>query len=89
MGVKNLAAICEKLVRYGRDINTPIAIVQWGTTAKQQTVTGTLETIMDKSSAVKNPTIIIVGEVVRLREKLHWFAQESDEKAIAVLSNFA
>ncbi|WP_174616525.1 uroporphyrinogen-III C-methyltransferase [Virgibacillus ihumii] len=79
MGVKNLPYICNRLIGYGRKKETPIALVHWGTTEKQQTVTGTLENIVERSAAVKNPSIIIVGEVVRLREKINWF----EEKAIA------
>ncbi|MFZ3577474.1 uroporphyrinogen-III C-methyltransferase [Virgibacillus sp. DJP39] len=75
MGVKNLPDICEQLIRHGRNPSTPIALVHWGTTESQQTVTGTLETIIEKASKMKNPSMIIIGEVVTLREKLQWFEQ--------------
>ncbi|SFD89872.1 uroporphyrinogen-III C-methyltransferase [Lentibacillus persicus] len=81
MGVKNLPDICAKLIRYGRANETPIALVNWGTTEDQKTVTGTLKTIVEKAAEVKNPSMIIVGEVVRLREKLQWFEEKAmDEK---------
>lgn len=77
MGVKKLPDICERLVRHGRDLDTPIALVQWGTTDQQQTVTGTLDTIIDKAEHVKNPSMIVVGEVVKLRDSLQWFESMS------------
>ncbi|ASK64329.1 uroporphyrinogen-III C-methyltransferase [Virgibacillus phasianinus] len=82
MGVKNLPDICGRLISHGRDPNTPIALVHWGTTASQQTVTGTLETIVEKSSKLKNPSMIIIGEVVQLRDKLQWFEQIQVEETM-------
>ncbi|OYD08412.1 uroporphyrinogen-III C-methyltransferase [Paludifilum halophilum] len=75
MGVKNLPHIREKLIRCGKDPYTPVALVQWGTTGDQTTVTGTLDDIVDRMERVpvRNPTMIIVGEVVRLRDQLRWF----------------
>ena len=75
MGVKNLHQIVHQLVLNGKSSKTPVALVQWGTTARQRTVTGTLETIVDRVSEAKlsSPAIIVVGEVVTLREKLKWF----------------
>ncbi|HEU5140694.1 MAG TPA: uroporphyrinogen-III C-methyltransferase [Bacillales bacterium] len=75
MGVSNLPRICGELIRYGRPGNTPVALVQWGTTEEQRTVTGTLTDIAEKAKQqeIQNPTMIIVGEVVRLRENIRWF----------------
>jgi uroporphyrinogen III methyltransferase/synthase len=75
MGVKNLPYIVDKLVSNGRDPKTPVALVRWGTTPKHQTWTGTLETIVEiaKNENVKPPSLIVVGEVVALRDKLQWF----------------
>jgi uroporphyrinogen III methyltransferase/synthase len=75
MGVKNLPSITEKLIAAGRDPKTPVALVRWGTTPQQATVTGTLETIVAdvKTAGLKPPSIIIVGEVIELRENLNWF----------------
>ncbi|WP_261129017.1 uroporphyrinogen-III C-methyltransferase [Bacillus sp. Marseille-Q3570] len=75
MGVKNLPYICAQLTKHGRPSETPVALVHWGTIGEQQTVTGTLETIVDvvEQNEIKNPSMIIVGEVVRLRDKLNWF----------------
>ncbi|MCG6892736.1 MAG: uroporphyrinogen-III C-methyltransferase [Desulfobacteraceae bacterium] len=75
MGVKNLPRIVERLLEEGRPPETPVAAVRWGTTAAQQTVTGDLRTIAGavKAAGLKAPAIIVVGEVVHLREKLRWF----------------
>src|SRR5690606_10814032 len=74
MGLVSLALICEELIKHGRNKNTPIALVQQGTTPQQKVYTGTLETlpaIVEKND-VKAPTLIIVGEVVALHDKLSW-----------------
>jgi len=75
MGVKNLPHIVENLVANGRDPETPVALIRWGTTPRQETLTGTLSNIVDmvKKRRFKAPAITIVGDVVSLREKLHWF----------------
>ena len=75
MGVKNLENIVKNLVEHGKPLDTPVALVRWGTTAKQQTVTGTLETIVEQVSRakLKSPAIIIIGHVVSLRNELAWF----------------
>ncbi len=75
MGAKNLPKIAEKLMAAGRDPKTPVALIRWGTTPKQTTVVGTLETIAAKAQAANlaPPVAIVVGEVVRLRETLNWF----------------
>jgi uroporphyrinogen III methyltransferase/synthase len=78
MGRGNLAAIVDSLVEAGRDKNTPAAAVQWGTTGLQRTVTGNLSNIVDRCSkeGIEPPAIIIVGDVVTLREKLSWFERK-------------
>ncbi|MBI5869927.1 MAG: uroporphyrinogen-III C-methyltransferase [Actinobacteria bacterium] len=75
MGVKNLPYIVEELTKNGRDPQTPVALIRWGTTPRQETVTGTLADIVQlvEERGFKAPAITIVGEVVALREKLHWF----------------
>ncbi len=84
MGVGNLPYIQEQLLKYGRPEKTPVALVHMGTFDSQQTVTGTLETIVDVAAKqrVKNPSIIIVGEVVSLREKIKWFEHKLDEEKL-------
>ncbi len=75
MGVKNLPKITKELLAGGRDPKTPVALVRWGTTPKQMTVVGTLDTIAEKAAQaqIKPPVAIVVGEVVRLKESLNWF----------------
>ncbi|KXS32814.1 MAG: Siroheme synthase [Candidatus Gallionella acididurans] len=75
MGLHGLATLCGELVAHGLPGNTPAAIVQQGTTQNQRVVTGTLETLPEIALAEKlhAPTLIIVGGVVTLREKLAWF----------------
>jgi uroporphyrinogen III methyltransferase/synthase len=75
MGMKNLQYIVDNLVTHGRDPKTPIALIQWGTRTDQKVVTGTLKDIVSraKEAQVGPPAIIVVGEVVKLREKLNWY----------------
>ena len=75
MGVRNLSLIVEKLVKYGRNENTPVAVIKNGTRPQQETVSGNLGNIIEKVSqkGITAPAVIIVGEVVSLREKLRWF----------------
>jgi uroporphyrinogen III methyltransferase/synthase len=75
MGVKNLPNIIHRLAENGMNTDTPAALVRWGTTVRQQAVTGTLSTIIEnvKAAGLKAPCIIVVGEVVSLREKMKWF----------------
>jgi uroporphyrinogen III methyltransferase/synthase len=75
MGMKNLPAIVAHLTASGRPATTPVALIRWGTRAEQRTVIGTLADIVRKAdeARLEPPTVIVVGEVVRLREKLNWF----------------
>ncbi|NPE31578.1 uroporphyrinogen-III C-methyltransferase [Methanococcoides sp. SA1] len=75
MGVKNLPVIVEKLKSAGRAGDTPAALVRWGTRSNQETVTGTLNTIVAEveKARLKPPALIIVGDVVKLRSQLRWF----------------
>lgn len=75
MGIKNLPEITSKLIENGRDASTPVALVRWGTTPRQEVLTGTLADIAQKAADVgfKAPAITVVGEVVKLREQLKWF----------------
>lgn len=76
MGIGNLSMIREQLIAHGRDANTPVAIIAWGTTERQAVATGTLATIEDKLAEhpeIANPAIILVGDVVQMRDKINWF----------------
>ncbi len=74
MGVSNLALIVKKLVEHGRSPDTPAALIRWGTSPEQETLTGTLSNIVDKAGAAnfKPPAVVVVGEVASLREQLQW-----------------
>jgi uroporphyrin-III C-methyltransferase len=77
MGLKNLPHIASALVAHGRQPETPAAVIQWGTTEHQVTVIGTLADISERvrKAALEPPALVVVGEVVRLAEALHWFAE--------------
>ncbi len=75
MGVKQLAAVARALVQGGRGSGTPVAVVGRATWSDQEVVTGTLADIADRleGAGLQAPAVAIVGDVVRLREKLSWF----------------
>jgi uroporphyrinogen III methyltransferase/synthase len=78
MGVAKLGYIRDQLVHYGKPLSTPVALIRWGTRVEQKTLMGTLETIVDQvqKADFKPPAVIIVGEVVMLREKLAWYEKK-------------
>lgn len=75
MGRAALPEITAQLMAHGKAAGTPCAIVQWGTTPKQRTVTGTLNTLENiaEASGIGSPCLIVVGPVVALRDKLSFF----------------
>ncbi len=75
MGLVGLKEICEKLIAHGVSASMPVAVVQQGTTQKQKVVAATLADLADKvlAAEMKPPCLTIIGEVVKLREKLNWF----------------
>lgn len=73
MGVQNLPVIVDALLQSGRSADTPVALIQQGTLPSQKVVTGTLADILQQSHSIQPPAIMVVGEVVHLREKLAWF----------------
>ena len=75
MGLLCLPILCAKLIEYGQSPDLPAAVVQQGTAPTQRVVTGTLATLPDlaERAALHGPTLIIIGDVVRLRERLNWF----------------
>jgi uroporphyrinogen III methyltransferase/synthase len=75
MGMKNLPEIVAKLIEHGRSPDTPVAVIKEGTTPEQETVVGRLGDIVAKAEEhhLAPPVVIVVGEVVTLREKLRWF----------------
>ena len=78
MGLHNLPAIVAKLIAHGRSPETPAAVIRRGTTYEQETVIGTLADIVEKSASLKAPTLIVVGEVVELRNQLNWFSPDTE-----------
>ena len=75
MGMGNLPEIVAKLLAHGRPADTPVAVIKDGTRAEQKTVVGSLTDIVArvKKHRLSSPAVIVVGEVVKLREKLGWF----------------
>ncbi len=73
MGLHRLKKITSKLIEIGKPKNHPIAVISRGTTPEEKTVVGTLEDIYEKAKNLPTPALIIVGEVVKLREELSWF----------------
>lgn len=76
MGLHGVKTICEKLIANGLPVSTPAALIQQGTTRHHRTLIGNLQTLPEivESNQVKAPTLIVVGEVVKLHEKLDWFS---------------
>jgi uroporphyrin-III C-methyltransferase len=73
MGAKNLPEIVDRLVAHGRSPETPVALIRWGTTNDQETVVGTLADVKQRAPLLNPPVVIVIGEVVRLRDQLRWF----------------
>ncbi len=75
MGVERIRQIAEQLVANGMAADTPVGMVRWGTTGRQQSIEGTLATIADVVAEKKfaAPAVTIIGGVVKLRKKLNWF----------------
>ena len=78
MGVSHLREIAEDLISSGRSADTPVAVIRWGTYEAQQTVTGTLMNIANlvERERLRPPAVIVIGEVVRLRDELEWFGKD-------------
>lgn len=75
MGFSNLKSIVKRLSALGKPQNTAVAVIQWGTTTKHRSVTGTLSTIVARviKARLAAPSVIVIGEVARLSSKLSWF----------------
>jgi uroporphyrin-III C-methyltransferase len=94
MGVAHLGEIADDLMGKGRAPETPVAVIRWGTYDGQQTLCGTLRTIAREAerACLRAPAVIIVGEVVRLRERLSWFErglQSSGDAQLETVSQLA
>lgn len=78
MGMAQLQTIVERLMNHGMEKNTPVALVQWATTADQRSVSGTLETIVAVAAEEKigSPVLIVVGKVVELKDRLNFLERK-------------
>lgn len=85
MGVARIGEISAELIRHGRNRQEPAAIIRWGTYGRQEVWTSTLGELAEtaRREGVSSPSIIIIGEVVRLREELAWFTPEMVERLAA------
>ncbi len=79
MGLAGLPHICESLIERGRSPDLPAALIQQGTTRHQRVFTGTLATLPDiiNQEEIKPPTLIVIGSVISLHDKLAWFNANS------------
>jgi len=77
MGIKNLPSISANLIRHGRDPQTPVAVVRWASTPEQRSVVGTLANITEvvREAQITPPALVVVGEVVSLRDTINWYEQ--------------
>jgi len=73
MGMRNLETIASNLIQRGKPADTPAAVIQWGATPRQRSVTATLATIAEQAQALEPPAIVVIGDVVKLHEQLAWF----------------
>lgn len=83
MAVTNLAYIAGRLTAAGRPATTPVALIRWGTTPRQQVATGTLADIVERveQAGLRPPAVIVVGDVVSLRNRFRWF-DRPDERPL-------
>ena len=79
MSVRRLGDNLKKLIDHGRDAQTPAALVEWGTLPRQRVVVGTLTNLAERATAanIAPPALLVVGEVVKLREKLAWLEKRA------------
>lgn len=75
MGMKNIEFITKNLIKYGKNAASPAAVIMDGTTSDQKTVTGNISNIVKKvwQSDIKNPSILVIGDVVNLKNELDWY----------------
>ncbi len=85
MGLEGLSIICQQLIAHGMAADTPAALVEQGTTVRQRVFIGNLKTLPNivKAAHAHAPTLVIVGDVVKLHEKLAWFQPVSERQAAA------
>lgn len=81
MSVGNIEHITASLIANGKAAQTPVAVIERGTTVEQRTITGTLETIAQQiqTQHIVNPSMIVIGEVVALRQQIAWFTEKEHQ----------
>lgn len=91
MSIGNIAHITKSLIQYGKNESTPVAVIEWGTTEKQRTITGILATIAEdiQQHRISNPALILVGDVVRVREQIAWFQEKEHEVSVDIIQNLS
>jgi uroporphyrinogen III methyltransferase / synthase len=75
MGIERLGTIVSGLLQNGADSHLPVALIRWGTTGRQETVTGELGSIVAAADGFQPPAVAVFGSVVELRDALNWFEQ--------------
>lgn len=85
MGVAKIEEISSQLLKHGKQLSTPVAVIRWGTYQEQEVYVSDLKNVtkLVAQRQIKAPALIVVGEVVRLREKLNWFASSMRESIAA------
>jgi uroporphyrin-III C-methyltransferase/precorrin-2 dehydrogenase/sirohydrochlorin ferrochelatase len=88
MGLHGAPTLCKELVAHGLPASTPVALVEQGTTPQQRVFTATLDTLLDviANQDIKPPTLIIVGDVVTLHDKLKWVEEHHIDDAEGVFA---
>ncbi len=78
MAVKNIEDVSGRLIENGKDPDTPVAVIRWGTRSEQRTIVSTIRDIPEtiKNSEIRPPAVVVVGNVVKLRDKLNWFEKK-------------
>ena len=81
MGLNGMETICQQLKEHGLDARTPAALIEKGTSDRQQVFVGDLDSLpeMVRDAGAKAPTLIIVGTVVSLHSKLAWFSKPGNQ----------
>ena len=88
MGLHGAPTLCKEMVRHGLPASTPVALVEQGTTPQQRVLIATLDTLLDviNNEDIKPPTLIIVGEVVTLHDKLKWVEEHHANNVDGIFS---
>ena len=87
MGLMKSHYIQNQLIKHGRDASTPIAIIERGTQIQQKVFSGSLSQLSELSKEAQAPSLIVVGEVVRLSQKLDWFLSSTEINKSAIASS--